>query len=287
MQKLTEVDLRPYSTFRLQAKAKKVYVLEEEKDYSLLKEFKEAGEDYFLLARGSNVLFAPKVKKNIVQIKRNGTIKIKTDNKDWVWIEVSAETSLPRLLRFCLSFGFSGLEGLVGIPGSVGGAIAMNAGSFGYEMGKVLTELMVWSLEGKVQLTLKDVRLGYRTFECNLDDYAILNVVLKLRKTGPQEVKAKLKKYYGQKKQTQPLTYPSVGCIFKNPLGKSAGKILDECGLKGVRKGDVVFSEKHANFLLNLGGGRSDDALYLLKLAQEKVARRTGLSLEPEVKIVD
>ncbi len=205
-----------------------------------------------------------------------------------VRVRAGAGLKLGRLLAWCEKRGLWGLHGLAGIPGLVGGAVAMNAGSYGCETAAVLAGALIWTPEkGLFRIGPGEFTAGYRTFSpagaAGL--FLVAEAVFELTERGPEAVRAAALEALCRKKASQPLTAASAGCVFKNPEGKSAGRLLDEAGFRGKRLGDMAFSEMHANFLVNLGEGNSEDALALIGRAQEAVRERYGISLELEARV--
>jgi UDP-N-acetylmuramate dehydrogenase len=245
------------------------------------------GGSPFVLGRGSNVLaedgLLPLV---LIRLQREEPRVVRQD-KNTAVIQVGAGFSMPGLLGWLARNGLSGLEPLTGIPGSVGGAAAMNAGSYGQTIGACLTRIQVVSQRQGLRWLERDmVKLGYRHFDPGLDEpiWLITRAELELRPASPEEIRTEMRSVYTTKKSTQPITSRTCGCVFKNPgSDHPAGRILDQCGLKGRRAGQVGFSELHANFLINYGQGRSLEAFELISLARDKVRERFGLELELEV----
>lgn len=205
-------------------------------------------------------------------------------------VRVGAGVKLPRLLVWCMKHGLSGLEGMAGVPGDVGGAVAGNAGAHGMDMGTVLRSVDVFSPDrGFRTLGREDVRCEYRFF--GLRDggkpwFAISSIVLALRPAEPEAIRTALRDNIERKLRVQPVRSWSAGCVFKNPPeGTSAGKLLDEAGFRGKRLGGMCFSEIHANFLVNEGKGSADAALELIRSAQSAVWERFGIQLQTEVKL--
>ncbi len=205
-------------------------------------------------------------------------------------VRVGAGVKLPRLLVWCMKHGLSGLEGMAGVPGDVGGAVAGNAGAHGMDMGTVLRSVDVFSPDrGFRTLGREDVRCEYRFF--GLKDggkpwFAISSIVLALRPAEPEAIRTALRDNIERKLRVQPVRSWSAGCVFKNPPeGTSAGKLLDEAGFRGKRLGGMCFSEIHANFLVNEGKGSADAALELIRSAQSAVWERFGIQLQTEVKL--
>ncbi|SIO19847.1 UDP-N-acetylmuramate dehydrogenase [Halodesulfovibrio marinisediminis] len=212
------------------------------------------------------------------------------ETDDTVTVHVGAGFRLPRFLNWCATRGYSGLEGLAGVPGTVGGAVAMNAGSYGCEVVDCLESVEVFEKSiGTVVFKKTDVVLQYRHFSIPTvnDQPVILSSAFTLQKTDPQKIKKVIDDNLTRKKATQPVSAHSAGCVFKNPAeGVSAGKLLDQCGFKGKIHGGVAFSPLHANFLININNGTSKEAFELLHMAQNTVLEQTGYSLELEVKVI-
>jgi len=169
--------------------------------------------------------------------------------------------------------------------------VAMNAGSYGVELGSLVRRVRVWTpAGGLVWREAKDCAFGYRHFDSGLGQGAgfqlIWEVELLLESDAPAAIRARMAAYYGKKKSTQPVTAKSAGCVFKNPVGKSAGKLLDEAGMRGKCLGGMAFSNMHANFMVNVGGGTAQHALELLELGRELVRKKSGVSLETEVVVL-
>lgn len=208
-------------------------------------------------------------------------------------VRAGAGTGLPRLLGFCQRAGLSGLEGLTGVPGRVGGSVAMNAGSYGVELGALLSRVRIWTPEGGlVWRAAKDCALGYRHFDPRAGDgfWMIWEAEFVLNADQPLAVRERMEAAYARKKASQPVTARSAGCVFKNPVGlpagMGAGRLLDEAGLKGRRLGGMAFSPVHANFLVNQGGGTAAEALELLECGRATVFDRFNLNLETEVVVL-
>lgn len=212
-------------------------------------------------------------------------------------VRVGAGFGLPRLLGLCQRLGLSGLESLTGIPGRVGGAVAMNAGSYGVETGALLSRVRLWTpTAGLVWRETKDCSFGYRHFDAKLgaglgDGFSLIwEAEFRLASGEPKAIRARMEATYGKKKAVQPVTAKSAGCVFKNPPSAtgvgSAGKLLDQAGMRGRKLGGMAFSELHANFLVNLGRGTAAQALELMDLGRSAVSARFGVELETEVVVL-
>ncbi|MFW5733620.1 MAG: UDP-N-acetylmuramate dehydrogenase [Oceanidesulfovibrio sp.] len=244
-----------------------------------------------VLGRGSNILARDgEIGVTLVQFSADDPKPaMDREGEDFAMVSVQGSMSLPGLVRQLVKAGLSGLEGLLGVPGSVGGAVAMNAGAFGCEMGGVLESVRVFTPERGLEWLERDgFRTGYRSFE--LVEPASWMVVtaarFRLLKIGSDAAQAAASEAIAKKKASQPLTAWSAGCVYKNPAqGLAAGKLLDEAGFRGKKLGGVGFSEKHANFLVNYGKGTSSEAFELLAMAEEAVAEQSGYTLEREVRV--
>ena len=210
-----------------------------------------------------------------------------TDGRELVL--VPGGCMLPKLLNWAAREGLSGLEGLSGIPGTVGGAVAMNAGSYGRETAELLDAVRVWDMSGGLRWIGPEQWLaGYRRFTpLGLDEpWLVLEARYALAPAAPEAVRAAMDDVLARKKATQPVSAATCGCVFKNPKGASAGKMLDELGFKGKALGGMRFSNMHANFLVNDGRGTAMAALELIDQASQAVLERFGVELELEVKVV-
>ncbi|ADU63778.1 MAG: UDP-N-acetylmuramate dehydrogenase [Pseudodesulfovibrio sp.] len=244
----------------------------------------------FVIGRGSNLL-AREGQLDLALIRVGaapGPLRVERAN-DRLMVRCCAAQGLPGLLGWAQKAGLSGLEGLTGIPGSVGGAVAMNAGSYGVEFGDLVTRVRLWSPAGGLDwVDAADCAFSYRHFSSPARPAGRLvwEVEIGLTESTPRAVRKAMQGIYDKKRATQPVTARSAGCVFKNPEGESAGRLLDEAGLKGVSRGGMAFSDIHANFLINLGGGTSAQALELIELGRESVRTAFGVTLETEVIIL-
>lgn len=203
-----------------------------------------------------------------------------------VFVRVGAGLRMPVLLAWCARHGFTGLEGLVGVPGNVGGAVAMNAGAYGQCMDDVLVEVRAYAHKKFAAYHENTWNCSYRHFAlADTENFMICDGILALQPCPSEQVRATMQRNILQKKATQPLTESTAGCAFKNPSGHSAGKLLDEFGFKGKKNGGMCFSSKHANFLANQGHGSYAAAHDLLCEAKESIAAQSGVNLELEVRV--
>lgn len=202
-------------------------------------------------------------------------------------VRAGAGISLAQLLKAATGQSLTGLEFLAGIPGSLGGAVVMNAGAWGREIGRLVESVQALDSNGNIIfLRRQDLHFAYRSSRLQKKKIVIAEVVLKLKKAKASRIKRTIKDYLEKRKEKQPLGIPNAGSIFKNPRGKFAGQLLEAAGLKGQRIGDAQVSVKHANFIVNLGEAKASDVLRLITKMQSTVKRRFKVKLEPEIKIM-
>jgi len=243
----------------------------------------EAGIPVTLLGRGTNVLVrSGGIDGAVMTGAKAFTDLARTD----AGVRAGGGVSLPRLLSFCAESGLSGLEGLSGIPGSVGGAVVTNAGSFGVSIGDSLTGVTVSTPGGTASFVPRDeMRIAYRRIGLR-PETLIEGVELALDPGKPADIKAAQQETFERKWKTQPSGMRCAGCVFMNPPGGAAGRLIDEAGLKGLRVGGAVISDLHANFILNDRGATSEDVEELIEVVRERVVDSAGIRLELEIEIV-
>jgi UDP-N-acetylmuramate dehydrogenase len=197
---------------------------------------------------------------------------------------VDAAADLGGMVTYCAKHDLGGMEGLIGVPGSVGGALRMNAGAYGVQIGSYVREVELYrASSGKIEsLRGDDIRFDYRHTSFAPDD-VMLRVKLELPSKPYREILTGIKVCNEKRRASQPLNQKSAGCIFKNPPGASAGRMIDELGLKGYRRGDAIVSDRHANFFVNLDRCTAADMLGLIDEIRERVAKAYGIEMENEV----
>ena len=202
-------------------------------------------------------------------------------------ITADAGVSLVRLAEFACRNGLAGLEFAHGIPGTLGGAVCMNAGAYGGEMVQVLESVTALFPEGIRTLTAEEAQLSYRhSLFSDHPEAVVLSATVKLTAGEEADIRARMQDLMGRRKSTQPLEYPSAGSTFKRPTGYFAGTLIDQTGLKGLTVGGAQVSEKHAGFVINIGGATFADVTELMRKVQEAVFEAHGVRLEPEVRII-
>lgn len=242
---------------------------------------------FFVLGKGSNILVADKLPELVAISLEKATCRVEVfDEENNRIITLGAGVSLCRLMRFCLEKEVAGLEFLVGIPGSVGGAVVMNAGTRSGETSNVFRSATIIEPDRSFQkVEKKDVQFSYRHTE--LPPGSIVWDVSFCGLQSEKKVIAKeMRRIFLQRKQREPKARGRIGSIFKNPPGDYAGRLIERSGLKGMRMGDAEISPIHANWIMNRGGATAQDIYSLVKLAQRRVREKFGISLVPEIKFI-
>ena len=240
---------------------------------------REHGTSYRILGSGSNILVDDDGIPCVISLSALNRMSISDSGKV---IRVQAGYSLGRLIARCLGSGLTGLENLFGIPGSVGGAVAMNAGANGDTISNHLTRVRLTGPDGCRWADRHELEWGYRS--CRLPGESVVTgAEFRLSPGDAARARAKLVRVISERRMRQPLHRKSAGCVFKNPAGRQAGRLIDSCGLKGSRVGDAEVSMRHANFIVNRGRARAAHVLELMGIIREKVMEREGIDLEPEI----
>jgi len=245
---------------------------------------KEKELPYFILGNGSNLLVSDEGYCGvIIQLYRNyGGITVEGTN-----IRAGAGALLSQIASAAKNASLTGFEFAGGIPGTLGGAVVMNAGAYGGEMKDVLKEVTVMTEQGEIMtIPAEKLEMGYRTSLVKKAGYLVLEAVISLKVGDVEEIKAIMKDLTEKRVSKQPLEYPSAGSTFKRPEGYFAGKLIMDAGLRGYQVGGAQVSEKHCGFVINKGNATAADVCGLMKDVQEKVQEQFGVTLEPEVKFL-
>ena len=251
----------------------------------ILKECDVCKEKYILLGNGSNVLVPDEGIHGTV-LRLDGDFR-NISLIDDTTIYCGAGAALGSLCKFAQKCGLSGLEFAWGIPGTVGGALFMNAGAYGGEMKDVLKEVTVMTAAGEILvLPAEKLEMGYRTSLVKTKGYLVLSAVIVLEQGNQEAIKARMKELTEQRVSKQPLEFPSAGSTFKRPEGYFAGKLIMDAGLRGYQTGGAQVSEKHCGFVINKDNATAADVCRLLRDVQDKVKEQFGVTLEPEVKFL-
>lgn len=277
----TKEDLSKWSHIRIGNVSEEFYLPQNTDELSKsLAHVLDKGLTPFFLGAGSNVLFG----------NTEGIAVISDKLLPHIWnyenelITVTANYNITQLIMELTRINRGGLEFLAGIPANIGGITWMNAGAYGHTIGEFIQSVKLINMDGEL-ITIPKEEISFKYRKTNLEGF-ILEIVLDLPVIQGKEIVAAARRYTLDRKTKQPLQYPNLGSIFKNPQNDYAGRILEECGFKGKSKGNMEFSEMHANFLINKGNGRFNDAVSLINEAKDTVKKETGIQLETEILVV-
>lgn len=242
---------------------------------------------HYVLGNGSNVLVSDKGYRGVVLRLGKEFSEVELC-EDGVTIRAGSAVLLSRISAFAASHALSGMEFAAGIPGSLGGALYMNAGAYGGEMKDVVTRVTLLSQDGKTMYTASgdEMEFSYRHSRAEEDGSIVLGAELLLVQGNKDEIKARIAELAEKRSGKQPLNYPSAGSTFKRPVGGYAAALIDAAGLKGLSVGGAQVSEKHAGFVINTGSATCEDVLQLMDMVKDKVFDLSGIELEPEVRII-
>jgi UDP-N-acetylmuramate dehydrogenase len=279
----TKIKLAGFTSFKIGGQAEYFF---EPKKLTELQEVlifaKQAGQRIHILGAGSNILVKDAgVSGLVVRLNSQDFKKCYCQGN---YIIAGSGLKLNTLILFSRKKNLSGLEFLVGIPGTLGGCLMGNAGAWGESIGELVEQIGVLDYNGKLKLLEpKQLKFAYR--RSNLNKYIIIWAKLKLQVAQRKVITAKINANLLRRKQAQDNKFPNAGCIFKNPKQGSAGRLIDSCGLKGKARGKAVISKRHANFILNTGNAGSADVLALMDLMRNQVKKKFKINLKPEIKI--
>ncbi len=283
-----------YSTLKVGGPAKAVIsVIDIEELGRLIKWLRENDINWWVIGRGSNILVSDQGLSGVVIVleEQFSSIEIadpgqKIQTGQNVLIRTGSACLLSKAVLFCTANSLSGLEFAVGIPGSIGGAVVMNAGAWGQEIGNLVDSATLMDNNGVI-FTRQGAELGFTYRGSGVKSNTVLLCADLLLTAGRrEEIKVSCRRYQELRKKKQPLSKASAGSFFKNPPELSAGHLIDEAGLKGHAIGGAKISEKHANFIINKGNASATEILALMHLVQDTVYKRFGVQLEPEVRIL-
>ena len=239
---------------------------------------------FYVIGNGSNLLVSDKGYEGVI-ISTEGLASWQAAEDGEAVLSASAGILLSRLAKAAASKSLTGLEFAAGIPGTLGGAVVMNAGAYGSEMKDVICWARVLDRQGVVRtLTLEELGLGYRTSRVPAEGYVVLEAGLRLAEGCQEEIYKKMEDLAARRRKKQPLEYPSAGSAFKRPPGHFAGKLIDDAGLRGFRIGDAQVSEKHCGFVINRGNATEAQVTELCREVRRRVKEQFGVELELEVK---
>lgn len=273
-----------HTSFKIGGPAEIFIKVNEIKDLqAILKISKENNAPITVIGNGSNVLVSDEGIKGIVVKIELEKLEIEED----VILKVGSGVKLAFLAQKCLKEKLEGVEFASGIPGTIGGAIRMNAGAHGSEMKDIVKKITCMTRDGKIQvISNEEAKFEYRNSIFSQNDYIILEAEIQLRKGNPEEIKSKMDEYAKYRKEKQPIEYPSAGSTFKRGNDFITAKLIDECGLKGYQIGGAQVSEKHAGFIINKGSATAEDVKQLMKYVEEQVYNKFGKKIETEIEII-
>lgn len=286
MKRLENVDMREYTSFKAGGHAAEMVIVDTvEELQEVLREIHREEKKWLMLGNGSNTLISDKGFDGLV-VKLGNSFADVTVMEDCLICGTAALMSV--VAKIALREELSGFEPLSGIPGSLGGAVFMNAGAYGGEMKDIVESATLVSRDGETVRTVKgeDMDFGYRHSILEETGEVAVSVKLKLKKGNRDEISAQMQELMKRRNEKQPVQYPSAGSFFKRPPGYFAGKLVQDAGLKGLTVGGAQVSELHSGFVINIGGATATDIIDLMHLVQNTVYDKFGVKLEPEVRII-
>ena len=281
----TEEAMSQHTTFKIGGPADHFLMPDKGEDVGrVIKICKEKEIPYFILGNGSNLLVGDGGYRGaVIQIYRNMSSVTVEGNE----ITAQAGALLSAVAAATKNASLTGFEFAGGIPGTIGGAVVMNAGAYGGEMKDVLTEVTVMNAEGDIfTLPTEELELGYRTSIIKTAGYIVLEAKIRLKEGNPEVIRETMKNLTIRRTTKQPLEYPSAGSTFKRPEGYFAGKLIMDSGLAGYQVGGAQVSEKHCGFVINAGDATARDVRTLMDNVRDIVYKKYGVTLEPEVKFL-
>ena len=279
---LQEEPMAKHTTFRVGGAADiLIRIQSEEQLTKLVSYFGQLNQPYLVIGNGSNLLVSDRGYQGVVLLIGDGMSDVKVDGERMC---VQAGALLSSVASQAAQHALSGLEFAAGIPGSMGGAIVMNAGAYDGEMSQVVESVTVLNEQGERMVLDRDtMEFGYRTSIIRNRPFIVVETVLRLHQGDAQEIRARMDDFNTRRRAKQPLEYASAGSTFKRPEGYYAGKLIMDAGLRGYRIGGAQVSEKHCGFIINVGNASAQDIYELITEVQEKVKQRFRVELEPEV----
>ena len=249
-----------------------------------IKELKKRKIPFFILGKGSNVLFPDNGFKGIV-ISTEQLNNFKFNGN-----EVSAETgvSITKLAVEAMKRSLSGMEEFFGIPGTIGGALRMNSGAFGREISDIVEKVEIFDGQKRFWMFKEELNFGYRKSLIAEKNLWVVSALFKLKYSQVEIIREKMRNYMKLRIAKQPLNYPSAGSVFRRPANDIyVGKLVEDLGLKGLRHGDAMISDKHGGFIVNIGDARAEDVIFLINLIKQRVHENYGIELETEIELVE
>lgn len=281
---LLDAPMRQYTSMKVGGPADSLFFPMDVKELRKVVQFARRREiPLLVLGKGTNLIVRDKGIRGWVINLARGLKRMKTEGET---VEAEAGLPLQRLVQFSIQKGWTGLEPFFGIPGTVGGGLAMNAGAWGAELKDILLSITLMKENGEVvERRRSNLKFSYRGLDLPPNGI-ILKGRFQLAQGKKEEVLERVKSYSEMRKRTQPLDALSAGSVFKNPEEGPAGKWIEGVGLKGFRMGQAMVSDRHANFIINLGKAKAEEVIHLIEFVEKKVFEEKGVSLEREVRVV-
>ena len=279
------ISLAPYTSARIGGPADILVTVKSADEFAaVMKVIWDYGMPYYILGGGSNVLVSDKGVRGVVVLDRAKEVQF--EGGDQPTVKCEAGVIFSNLANRCASKGLAGLEWAATVPGTVGGAVYGNAGAFDGDMSHNLIWADVLTLNGRVKLSVEQMKYGYRTSVLKRGEInaIVLSAMLRLKNSTKEEVSVKIDEFSERRKTAQP-PGASMGSMFKNPAGDHAGRLIEAASLKGTRIGNAEISTKHGNFFINHGETKAEDVRALIRLTQQTVREKFGVELELEVEL--
>ena len=281
MEKISNAYIKDYTTYKLDGQIKEIVFPES------IQELKEIitmlkSKKYKIIGNGSNLIISESYDGTLINLKKFDKLKIKNNI-----VTVQAGYSLPKLAKECANFGLSGLEFASGIPGTVGGAIYMNAGAYGKEISDIIKNVTVLDEKLNIKkITKEELKTSYRDSIFKHENYICIEAPFEFKYKDKNDVLKEIENIIKIRKEKQPLEYPSAGSVFKNGENYSAGRLIEKAGLKGTKVGDAEVSLKHANFIINKGNASASDVIKLIEIIKKKIKKEENVELILEQEIL-
>ena len=287
---LIDEPMHRHTSFRIGGPAAALVLVSDEAELSaVLSSVTAEGTEHMIIGNGSNLLVSDEGYPGIM-IKLAGSFEsIERCADDPTRVRVGAAVLMSRTAAFLTENGLSGFEFASGIPGSIGGAVFMNAGAYGGEMKDVVKTVRAMDPDGTNtrEICANDMQFSYRHSRAQDEGFLILSAEMELTPDDPSEIAARVAELAARRNAKQPVAYPSAGSTFKRPVGGYAAALIEQSGLKGFRVGGAEVSEKHSGFVINTGGATCEDVLAVMRCVREKVFEDSGILLEPEVRLIN
>ncbi len=278
-----EVELSRLTTFQMSGKAKNLLTPASTKELAcFIRHFYQREKKFKIIGGGSNTIIRDGADTPLLNTSKMSKLVF-----DGNYVFAESGVKLSTIVTEAAKKGLSGIEFASGIPGTIGGAVYMNSGAFGGEISDHIKEVMIIDENGNLrELNANEIKFSYRSSSFHDEKMWIASCVLELKYSSQSTVTKAMNRFYEMKMKSQPLSMPSVGCIFKNPPNDYAARLIDKAGLKGFKVGGVMVSKKHAGFFVNVGGATFEDFKTVYMRVLKEVKEKLGVELKPEITIV-